>query len=79
MLVNIISIATNNVRATGTFKKTFAEMRSGGHSRQGGACDPESAGGLYIEKPKHFKRKFVDRITSFCPECGHTLELDPNE
>ena len=54
-------------------------MQNRNNSRQGGACDPESAGGLYIEKPKHFRRKFVGRITSFRPECGHTLKLDPNE
>ena len=54
-------------------------MQNHNNSTQGSACDPESAGGLYIEKPKHFRRKFVGRITSFRPECGHTLKLDPNE
>ena len=52
---------------------------SGGSSGWSGECDPDSGGGLYIEKPQRFKRKFVDRITSYRPECDQTLELNPYE
>ena len=48
-------------------------------SKWNGDCDAESEGGLYIERPKRFKRKFVDRITSYRSECGQRLELNPEE
>ena len=42
-------------------------------------CDSEAEGGLYIERPEKFRRKLIDRITRYRPECGERLELNPDE